>query len=422
MTEPLPLKRNARSRWTLGLILLAVVVILWVASGFLINNIFESGEYRKPYFVTYLNTGTFTVYLLPTLFRYLNKSTAQHQHSTARKDLGSSGAEHGTSISTRSSSSSSSVPHYVPNVINLKENETGEREGLLTPNSLSSDNIVQSVLEADVAAAAAAAASAAENTRQFTVRETAIFSSQFCILWFLANLLSNACLSYTSVSNSTILLSTSSFFTLIIGALFRVETITTQKVLALVVSIVGLYLITVSSAATSDDDTNDAVTYSNAWLGNLMALLSAVVYGLYTTLLKVCIGDNESRINMYLFFGFVGLFNIILLWPVITLFNYLGVETFELPGSLHVWVIVLANAATTIISDFCWALAMLMTSPLVVTVGLSATIPLAIAGDMALKSHYDSFAYYLGATIMVAAIFRINHLENAENSRKHEHD
>jgi solute carrier family 35 protein F5 len=414
MTEPLPLKRNPRSRWTLGLILLTVVVILWVASGFLINSIFESGEYRKPYFVTYLNTGTFTVYLLPTLFRYLNKSTAQHQHSTARNDLDSSVAEeeeNGISIS----SSSSNVPHYVPNVISLKENETGEREGLLTPNSSSSENIVQSILEADVAAAAA------ENTRQFTVRETAIFSSQFCILWFLANLLSNACLSYTSVSNSTILLSTSSFFTLIIGALFRVETITTQKVLALVVSIVGLYLITVSSAATSDD-TNDAVTYSNAWLGNLMALLSAVVYGLYTTLLKVCIGDNESRINMYLFFGFVGLFNIILLWPVITLFNYIGVETFELPGSLHVWVIILVNAATTIISDFCWALAMLMTSPLVVTVGLSATIPLAIAGDMALKSHYDSLSYYLGATIMVAAIFRINRLENAENSRKHEHD
>lgn len=414
MTEPLPLKRNARNRWTLGLILLGVVVILWVASGFLINNIFESGEYRKPYFVTYLNTGTFTIYLLPTLFRYLNKSTVQHQHSIGRRDLNHSSAEQ-TGTST-SSSSSGNMPHYVPNVISLKENETGEREGLLTPNSASSENIVQSVLEADIAAAAAA-----ESTRQFTVRETAIFSSQFCILWFLANLLSNACLSYTSVSNSTILLSTSSFFTLIIGALFRVETITTQKVLALVVSIVGLYLITVSSAA-ANDDTNDAVAHSNAWLGNLMALLSAVVYGLYTTLLKVCIGDNESRINMYLFFGFVGLFNIILLWPVITLFNYIGVETFELPGSLHVWVIVLANAATTIISDFCWALAMLMTSPLVVTVGLSATIPLAIAGDMILKSHYDSLIYYIGASIMVAAIFRINHLENAENSRKHEHD
>ena len=178
-------------------------------------------------------------------------------------------------------------------------------------------------------------------------------------------------------------------FTLIIGALFRVETITTQKVLALVVSIVGLYLITVSSAAANDDTNNDAVAHSNAWIGNLMALLSAVVYGLYTTLLKVCIGDNESRINMYLFFGFVGLFNIILLWPVITLFNYIGVETFELPGSLHVWVIVLANAATTIISDFCWALAMLMTSPPSWSPwGLSATIPLAIAGDMILKSHY----------------------------------
>ncbi|KAF5092132.1 hypothetical protein D0Z03_003029 [Geotrichum reessii] len=405
MTDALPLKHNARSRWTLGLILLAIVVILWVTSGFLVNSIFESGEYRKPYFVTYLNTGTFTVYLLPTLFRYINKSTAQSSKAQ-HLPLDSSAAE--TSVSN-------STSQYVPNVIRLKENEIDEHQGLLTPNSTSSEEIVQSALEAD-------AVMVAENTRQFTVRETAIFSSQFCILWFLANLLSNACLSYTSVSNSTILLSTSSFFTLIIGALFKIEIITTQKVLALVVSIIGLYLIIVSSSAATNDNINDAATYPNAWLGNMMALLSAVVYGLYTTLLKVCIGENESRINMYLFFGFVGLFNIILLWPVITLFNFIGVETFELPGSLHVWVIVLINAGTTIISDFCWALAMLMTSPLVVTVGLSATIPLAIAGDMVLKSHYDNISYYIGAAVMVGAIFRINHLENVENSRKHEHE
>lgn len=408
MTDALPLKHNTRSRWTLGLILLAIVVILWVTSGFLVNSIFESGEYRKPYFVTYLNTGTFTVYLLPTLLRYLNKSTAQ-----------SSKAQHTPLDSSDSEASvSNSTSRYVPNVIGLKENEVDEHQGLLTPNSSSSEGVVRSALKADAGIVTAAS----ENTRQFTVRETAIFSSQFCILWFLANLLSNACLSYTSVSNSTILLSTSSFFTLIIGALFKIEVITTQKVLALVVSIIGLYLITVSSSAATNDTVNDASTYPNAWLGNMMALLSAVVYGIYTTLLKVCIGENESRINMYLFFGFVGLFNIILLWPVITLFNFIGIETFELPGSLHVWAIVLINAGTTIISDFCWALAMLMTSPLVVTVGLSATIPLAIAGDMVLKSHYDNISYYIGAAIMVGAIFRINHLENVENSRKHEHE
>lgn len=360
-----------KSRWTLGLILLAVVVLLWVASGFLINDIFESGEYRKPYFVTYLNTGTFTIYLLPSLYRYIRKKSNDQLSSPNASTIKLAGQ-----IKT--------------------DSENGERQGLLTPNTSGTDLSNAGRLPEPV---------------PYTVRETAIFSSQFCILWFVANLLSNACLSYTSVSNSTILLSTSSFFTLMIGSLFKVEKITSQKVIALVVSIIGLYLI----VATTNSDEDTSTDVSKAWLGNVMALASALVYGLYTTLLKVAIGDDESRINMYLFFGFVGLFNIILLWPVITLFNYIGVETFELPSTAYVWVIVLTNAGTTIVSDFCWALAMLMTSPLVVTVGLSATIPIAILGDMVLKSHYDSFGYYVGAAIMIGAIFRINHLENVEN-------
>jgi solute carrier family 35, member F5 len=67
-----------------------------------------------------------------------------------------------------------------------------------------------------------------------------------------------------------------------------------------------------------------------------MALLGALCYGLYTTLLKVRIG-HESRIDMPKFLGFVGVFNVLALWPGLPLLDYTGIEKFELPGSEKIW-------------------------------------------------------------------------------------
>lgn len=68
----------------------------------------------------------------------------------------------------------------------------------------------------------------------------------------------------------------------------------------------------------------------NPLLGDSLALISAMFYALYVSLLKVWI-RNESRVDMQLFFGFVGLFNTIALWPLGFVVHFLGVEPFELP-------------------------------------------------------------------------------------------
>jgi len=67
-------------------------------------------------------------------------------------------------------------------------------------------------------------------------------------------------------------------------------------------------------------------------LGDCLALFSALFYALYVTLLKVRI-RSESRIDMQLFFGFVGLFNILACWPIGVILHFTGVERFERPGS-----------------------------------------------------------------------------------------
>lgn len=372
-------KALQQHKWRLGLILLGVVVFLWVASNFLVNDIFESGTYRKPYFVTYLNTGTFSIYMIPSTFRWIKSRFVKTPKNTTPKPT------------------------------------AAEHEGLLFQSSSE-----HSLADLEENASLSKKKDTKQNTEKFTTYEIAKLASQFSILWYLANFCSNASLSYTSVGSSTLLTSTSSFFTLIVGSFFGVEKVSIKKIGALAVSILGIALINREEQISTSNSVEIPENGPGLqWLGNVLALASALLYGIYTTLLKVRVGEDEERINMFHFFGFVGIFNTVLLWPVIVLFDRLGIESFSLPPNSHVWFIVLINASSTVISDFCWAIAMLLTSPLVVTVGLSATIPMALAGDMILKSHFGTWLYYVGALLMCAAFFAINKQENEDQLDNH---
>lgn len=271
-----------------------------------------------------------------------------------------------------------------------------------------------------------------------TIRETARLSLEFCLLWFLANYFVAACLEHTTVASSTILTSTSSIFTLMFGTLFRVEKFTLKKLFGIVASLAGIALVATSDLKGDSDKDRGSFphkSFSEVALGNGMALISAILYGMYAVMMKKRIGD-ESRINMPLFFGLVGLCNVLVLWPGFFILHYTGVEKFELPEEAWViWVIVVShclpthfpktrlgkntnttqiNSLSSLISDIAWAYAVLLTSPIVVTVGLSTTIPLAIVGQIVLNSQHASIVYWLGAGIVLLSFFFVNHEEAKE--------
>lgn len=59
---------------------------------------------------------------------------------------------------------------------------------------------------------------------------------------------------------------------------------------------------------------------------------------------------------------------------------------------------------------------MLLTSPLVVTVGLSLTIPLSLVGQMVLDGQYSSLEYWIGACIVLCSFIFINHESEVEGT------
>lgn len=308
----------ATSNYIIGICLLLIVVILWTSSNFVTQYMFVGG-YQKPFLVTYTSTSAFTCYLIPFYLR----------HIRGRKNTS-----------------------YQPLAQDIPQE----------PNS----NGFQC---------------SSNETLQLTSRETAWLAFYFCFLWFVANWSLNAALAYTSVASATVLSSMSGIFTLGVGRLFRVEALTAVKIGAVLLSFGGVVLVSLS------DSSQDPGPYSMTRpfhllpvMGDILALLSALLYAIYMIFLKVKIRE-ESRIDMQLFFGYVGLFNIFLCWPIGLLLHIFGVERLELPSTGQALAAIVVNMLITLSSDYIYVIAMLKTTPLVVTIGISLTIPLAVTGD-----------------------------------------
>ncbi len=271
-----------------------------------------------------------------------------------------------------------------------------------------------------------------EEGKHLGIIPTARLSFTFCILWFGANYFAMSCLQHTTVASTTILTSTSSFWTLLIGALTQTEKFTWRKLFGVMMSFAGILLIskvdlaarmggepagsaTKTATLSKREDTFPEKPAAELALGDALAVLSAMLYGVYTvTLKKATMKALPRSINMPLFFGFVGMFNFVFLFPLFPILHYTGLETFALPPTRRIWTILLINSIASFASDICWAYAMVLTSPLLVTVGLSLTIPLALVGQMVLQGHYEGWIYWVGAAIVVGSFLFIDQEEQRE--------
>lgn len=63
---------------------------------------------------------------------------------------------------------------------------------------------------------------------------------------------------------------------------------------------------------------------------------------------------------------------------------------------------------------------MLLTTPLVVTVGLSLTIPLSLIGEMVQYSQYSSFVYWIGAAVVFLSFVFVSNESQGEEKEEQE--
>ncbi|KAI9297911.1 hypothetical protein K502DRAFT_323004 [Neoconidiobolus thromboides FSU 785] len=364
-----------KKRYFMGILMLLGVVILWVGSSFLINSIFTEQSFDHPFFLTYFNTSTFSIYLILVFFqrryqKFKNKRVeTSHKSPLVSPELNVN--QYGLAKDLK-----------LQDLTELNSEEEEEEEITTPSNNKLSD------------------------------KETAKLSFYFCLLWFAANWSNNASLSLTSVASSTILSSTSGIFTLIFGSLFKVERFTLVKLSGILVSLLGVVLV-----GLSDMGTDSSLTFNTMVIGDILSILGAVFYAFYTTFLKIKV--DEEKVDMKLFLGFVGLINLVIMIPVMILIHYINVEPFSFPPTSTVWAMLFLNAFFgTFLSDYLWIFAVLFTSPLVVTLGLSLTIPFAMVGDILINGKSITTIYGCGALFVIIGFFMVNSVAYQETVNK----
>eukprot|EP01065_Artemidia_motanka_P032051 TRINITY_DN3905_c4_g3_i1.p1 TRINITY_DN3905_c4_g3~~TRINITY_DN3905_c4_g3_i1.p1 ORF type:complete len:448 (+),score=143.21 TRINITY_DN3905_c4_g3_i1:97-1344(+) len=333
---PSPAPTLGCSDHTLGVVLIVLVAVIWVAASQLIRAIFDDLNFDKPFFLTYFNTCGFSVWLLAALVVPSWRSELTSRQRAPRPSTGSWWA------------------------------------AATTPG----------------------------------VRMYLGIAFTFWPAWMLANYLFNVSLDHTSVASNSVLSNTSSLWTMLLSAALLGDKFNAFKTLAVVVTIGGAAMVAQADSK-SKAGSGSGSDSSEDWGGDLLALLSAFMYGVYTVLLKLRL-PADTDVRMPIVFGFVGLSVLLCCWPLLLVLNATGAENFEWPAPRVLGWLVLNTAVGTNLSDVIWARAVVLTSPLVATLGLSLTIPLGMVSDVILHGKAFSLEYVGGSCLVLAGFVLAN--------------
>ncbi|KAI9228822.1 MAG: hypothetical protein DHS80DRAFT_14978 [Piptocephalis tieghemiana] len=355
--------------YCLGLIALLEFMLIRVASAFAISSLLTNLAYNKPFFLTYLSCATHSFYLA---FYAVRSQWEKYRISSHPRTL--------THLKGNSSQNYGSI-------------ERTQGDGRVQdPGALASSQ-----------------------NNLLSGKQIVKPSLPFCILWFLGCWCFTASFAYIPVTSATVLISTSGSFTLLIGVIFGTEKFTLIKCLVLLGNLGGAVCVLLSDLSNRSLSTFDIIIILR---GVILALISATLYSVYSILLKEKM-RNKSWRDMNIFFGFIGLFNLVLLWPIFFLFHYTGVETFELPSTWLIWIILVVNALVGVfISNHLYFLAIRMTSALVVTVTDPFGIALILAADIFVKRLQVDELYLIGVALVFFSLMSAKGIKVIDSKKK----
>eukprot|EP01084_Bolivina_argentea_P203436 347472_1 len=348
---------------TLAIVLILLVDVLWVSSSELTQTIFHNASYDHPYFLSYFNTSLFSLYaicFIPLFYHSIKKQYPSLLWSAK--------------------------PNNNPNLnyesINKESNSNQDMNSqsfTLSSHSCCITSIPQNKL---------------------SILQTFKLSIIFCIVWFLMTYTFNLSLNLTSVASNSIISSMSGPFCLFLSRIFlKNYQLTIYNILGVIVTLIGSCLIGYLDSYKSNGK-------SSSLGGDILAIISASIYSFYVTGLKLKIG-NEKRVNMFLFFGFIGILNCFILWPGIAILNSAKLELLVWPTHT-IWLLLFINGLLTIFSDYFWAQAILLSNPVIATVGLSLMMPLAIIADEIFRQIRHGYLYYIGTICVWIGFILVN--------------
>lgn len=370
--------------YSLGLFFIFLVAVIWSVASIVIQYLYTDEQFNSPFLVTYVGTSLF-ILLLPSRLLW------ERRHQCGGQE----------------------VAHKTPW-------RTGDvYQHIDTSESMCSVQIDVNVSSIEI----------------WSHEQHARVALKIAPVWFLANWAYDASLAYTSLTSSTVLASTGSLFTFLFAVLYGDEAFTLLKFMGVAMGVTGSILTGLHDASSSslDNDTTTALTNVNLFGGHVMwgdalGLLSAVGYGAYAVMIRLYCPHDERKMSMQLLLGYIGLFNAvclspicmyILMWPSPATASGEDATTGTTGQGTLTWVVfgyLMANGILdSVLSDYLWARAVVLTSATVATVGLGLTIPLAMVSDWVTgNTNVLSPQSSVGALTVLAGFILVNMGTKAE--------
>jgi len=402
-----------------GIIILLLVDVIWVVSAELSEYIFHNANFNKPFFTTYFKSSMFTLYLFgfffvrrwqfqcadlikkndsKKLFKEVKRVSKQAKKTTNQNlSVVSDDVSRASTPVSYCHFSSERYEKMTDDDLSIDEIENSvSNQRVSFSNTREVRSLSESHHEAQTLARMSQNSFESLKTLLFEVHDkyplpdTLKLSLYVSVLWMLATLFYQEALSDTSAAVTNILSTCSAIFTLILAAIFPsspTDKFTISKFLAVLVSFGGIFLICWTDPSRGETKFN---------FGELFSLLGAILYASYLILIKRKVKDDEN-LDIPLFFGFLGLFSLLIFWPGFFILHYTKQEIFELPPDKKTWMYLAINAVVgTVVSEFLWLWGCFLTSSLMATLSLGLVIPLSMLWDMFFNNIKFSWLFFVG--------------------------
>ncbi len=289
------------------------------------------------------------------------------------------------------------------------------------------------------------------------IKQHALLTLVYSLLTFVVAYTWYISLPLTPVSVNTAIYNAACVFVFLFSVILLKEPIPLLKIAAVLFCVGGIVVLCIDGIEDSSGDEKNSI-----W-GYVLVIVSTMFYSLYEVLLKRWGAHTEKKVSAtiseeddededvkqktvnevlrrnlkvmehsFLFTGLLGFFTLVVTWPGIFVVDLLDYEKFELPEGKPLYGILITMALDPLYNLFL-LLGITIASPLFISVGTLLTIPVSVAADciihgtvLPLRSYFGMMSIVVGFLLLTLSEYlhsRVNRrrrklLDTGEDKRR----